>query len=166
MKTLYIVRHAKSSWDYAGIEDFNRPLKKRGINDAYLVSKALAKNVEKPDILVSSFANRALHTALIFAENFNFPINHVLIKKSLYNFSDGYLVKTIKAIDDEYNSAMIFSHEHGISSFVNKFGDQEIDLIPTSGVVGIKLNIDHWKDLKKGKTILTLYPKDLKKSKQ
>lgn len=165
MKTLYIVRHAKSSWKYEGIADFNRPLKKRGINDAYLVSRKLAEDMEKPDILISSYANRALHTALIFAESFNFPINHLQIKKALYNFSDGYLVKTIKAIDDEYNSAMIFSHEHGISSFVNKYGDKIVDFIPTSGLVGIRFNIEHWKDLKAGKTILTLYPKDLKKRK-
>jgi phosphohistidine phosphatase len=164
MKTLYIVRHAKSSWEYPDIKDYNRPLKKRGINDAYLVSKELAKQVEKPSVFVSSFANRALHTAMIFAESFVYPYNHVLIKKSLYNFSDGYLVKTIMALDDEYESAMIFSHEHGISTFINKYGNKEIDLIPTSGVVCIQFDIPHWKNLKKGKTILTLFPRDLKKS--
>jgi len=66
MKTLYIVRHAKSSWDYEGIEDIDRPLKKRGIHDAHLVSKFLAAKINKPDVFISSSANRALHTAVIF----------------------------------------------------------------------------------------------------
>jgi phosphohistidine phosphatase len=163
MKTIYIVRHAKSSWEYEGIQDFDRPLNKRGIEDAYLVSKLLMEKIEKPDILVSSFANRALHTAMIFAENFKFPVNHLFIKKSLYNFSDGYLAKTVLALDDAYDSAMIFSHEHGISAFVNKYGNKNVDLIPTCGVVGIKFDIPHWKNLKKGDTFISLFPKDLKK---
>ena len=163
MKTIYIVRHAKSSWEYEGIQDFDRPLNKRGIEDAYLVSKLLMEKIEKPDILVSSFANRALHTAMIFAENFKFPVNHLFIKKSLYNFSDGYLTKTVLALDDAYDSAMIFSHEHGISAFVNKYGNKNVDLIPTCGVVGIKFDIPHWKNLKKGDTFISLFPKDLKK---
>ena len=136
---------------------------KRGIEDAYLVSKLLMEKIEKPDILVSSFANRALHTAMIFAENFKFPVNHLFIKKSLYNFSDGYLAKTVLALDDAYDSAMIFSHEHGISAFVNKYGNKNVDLIPTCGVVGIKFDIPHWKNLKKGDTFISLFPKDLKK---
>lgn len=166
MKTIYIVRHAKSTWEYEGIEDFDRPLKKRGIEDAYLVSRELVKLIAKPDIFISSFANRALHTAIIFAESFKFPVNHLFIKKSLYNFSDGYLAKSIMALDDAYDSAIIFSHEHGISAFVNKYGNKEIDVIPTGGVVGIKFDIPHWKSLKKGETIITLFPKDLKKTKK
>jgi phosphohistidine phosphatase len=163
MKTIYIVRHAKSSWEYEGIQDFDRPLNQRGIEDAYLISKLLMEKIEKPDILISSFANRALHTAMIFAENLKFPVNHLFIKKSLYNFSDGYLAKTILALDDAYDSAMIFSHEHGISAFVNKYGNKNVEMIPTCGVVGIKFDIPHWKNLKKGDTFISLFPKDLKK---
>jgi phosphohistidine phosphatase len=163
MKTIYIVRHAKSSWEYEGIEDFDRPLNQRGIEDAYLVSRQLLEKIEKPDILISSFANRALHTAMIFAENLKFPVNHLFIKKSLYNFSDGYLAKTILALDDAYDSAMIFSHEHGISAFVNKYGNKNVEMIPTCGVVGIKFDIPHWKNLKKGETFISLFPKELKK---
>ena len=64
MKTLYIVRHAKSSWEYEGIKDIDRPLKKRGIDDAYLISTVLQKKVETPSVFVSSCANRALHTSI------------------------------------------------------------------------------------------------------
>ncbi|WP_233890439.1 SixA phosphatase family protein, partial [Tenacibaculum piscium] len=66
MKTLYIVRHAKSSWLYQGIKDIDRPLKERGIKDSHLFSKFLSQEIVKPDVFVSSSANRALHTAIIF----------------------------------------------------------------------------------------------------
>lgn len=159
MKTLYIVRHAKSSWEYQGIKDIDRPLKKRGINDAYLISNVLEKEIETPDVFMSSCANRALHTGMIFSYTFNYPLANLKISKALYSFSDGYLIKTVKALDDGFNSAIIFSHDHGISTFVNKFGDKYIGHVPTCGVVGIKFDIKHWKDLKKGKTFIVEFPK-------
>jgi len=169
MKTVYIVRHAKSSWEYEGIADIDRPLKERGIKDSHLLSKALTNKVERPDIFVSSSANRALHTGMIFAENFNYPLANLLIKKSLYSFSDGYLVKTIMALDDAFDSAIIFSHDHGINTFVNKYGSKNIPHVPTCGVIGIRFNTEHWKSInkdktiKKGKTILFETPKMHKK---
>ncbi|NVK52564.1 MAG: histidine phosphatase family protein [Flavobacteriaceae bacterium] len=162
MKTLYIVRHAKSSWLYDGIADIDRPLKKRGINDAHLLSKYLAKNIAKPDVFVTSSANRALHTSIIFCENFGYPMANLKIKRQLYSFSDGYLVKTIKALDDNFDSAIIFSHDHGINTFVNKYGNKPIAHVPTCGVIGIQFDTKHWKSIKKGKTILIETPKDHK----
>ena len=162
MKTLYIVRHAKSSWEYLGIEDIDRPLKKRGIKDAHLMSKFLAKQIERPDVFVSSSANRALHTAVIFCENFEFPLANLQIKRQLYSFSDGYLVKTVKAFDDGFNSAIVFSHDHGINTFVNKFGSKPISHVSTCGIIGIQFEDKHWKNIKKGKTFLVEYPKNHK----
>ncbi|WP_343330217.1 histidine phosphatase family protein [Polaribacter staleyi] len=162
MKTLYIVRHAKSSWEYSGIEDIDRPLKKRGIKDAHLMSKFLAKEVGRPDVFVSSSANRALHTAVIFCENFEYPLSNLKIKKQLYSFSDGYLVKTVNALDDGFNSAIIFSHDHGINTFVNKFGNKPISHVSTCGVIGIQFEEKHWKNIKKGKTFLIDFPKNHK----
>jgi phosphohistidine phosphatase len=159
MKTLFIVRHAKSSWDYEGVNDIDRPLKKKGINDAYLISKVLEGKVDCPNVFISSCANRALHTAMIFSYTFNFPLANVKISKSLYSFSDGYLIKTVKALDDGYKSAIIFSHDHGISTFVNKFGNKPLNAVPTCGVVGIQFNEEHWKNIKNGKTFLVEFPK-------
>jgi len=159
MKTLYIVRHAKSSWEYEGIKDIDRPLKKRGIDDAYLISTVLQKKVETPSVFVSSCANRALHTAMIFSYTFNYPLANIKISKSLYSFSDGYLIKTVKALDDGFNSAIIFSHDHGISDFVNKYGDKVINHVTTCGVVAIEFKTNHWKNIKNGKTLFTEFPK-------
>jgi phosphohistidine phosphatase len=162
MKTLYIVRHAKSSWEYEGIKDIDRPLKKRGINDAYLISSVLNKKIATPDVFISSCANRALHTAMIFSYSFNYPLANLKLSKSLYNFSDGYLIKTVKALDDSFDSAIIFSHDHGISDFVNKYGSIQVDHVPTCGVIGIKFETSHWKNIKPGKTIITEFPKHYK----
>lgn len=162
MKTIYIVRHAKSSWEYSGIRDIDRPLKKRGINDSYLISGVLQKKIATPDVFVSSCANRALHTAIIFSYSFNYPLANIKISKSLYSFSDGYLIKTVKALDDGFDSAMVFSHDHGINTFVNKFGSKKINHVPTCGVIGIKFDTQHWKDIKMGVTVLTEFPKHYK----
>ncbi|WP_422091874.1 SixA phosphatase family protein [Tenacibaculum ovolyticum] len=160
MKTLYIVRHAKSSWKYESVEDIDRPLKERGIKDAHLLSKYLTKEIKKPDVFISSSANRALHTAVIFCENFKYPLSNLKIKRQLYSFSDGYLVKTVKALDDSFDSAIIFSHDHGINSFVNKFGDKPIAHVATCGVIGIQFKDKHWKNIKKGVTTLVEFPKN------
>jgi len=159
MKTIYIVRHAKSSWEYQGIDDIDRPLKKRGIKDAYRVSSILRDKINKPDIFITSSATRALSTAVIFSNVFAYPLSNLQIKKSLYSFSDGYLVKTIKALDDEFDSAIIFSHDHGINDFVNKYGDEVILHVPTCGVIAIEFKNKHWKSIKKGHTILKEFPK-------
>ena len=162
MKTLYIVRHAKSSWQHEGIKDIDRPLKKRGINDAYLISNVLEKKISRPDVFIASCANRALHTATIFSYVFNYPLANLKISKSLYSFSDGYLIKTVKALDDGFDSAIIFSHDHGISDFVNKFGSIVLDHVSTCGVIGIKFDTNHWKNIKSGETFLAEFPKNYK----
>jgi len=162
MKTLYIVRHAKSSWQYDGIDDFDRPLKKRGINDAHLMSGILKEKISRPDVFVSSSANRALHTGVIFCNTFKYPLANLKINSSLYSFSDGYLTKVIKALDDSFDSAIIFSHNHGINDFVNGYGNKFIGNVPTCGIVGIQFDTNHWKSLKKGKTFLVEFPKNHK----
>ncbi len=159
MKTIYIVRHAKSSWEYKNVKDHDRPLKQRGIKDAHLLSKYLAKEIKRPDTFISSSAIRALHTGVIFCENFGFPFRNLQISKQLYSFSDAYLAKTVKALDDSFDSAIVFSHDHGINTFVNKFGSKPIAHVPTCGVIGIQFEEKHWKDIKKGKTILVEFPK-------
>jgi phosphohistidine phosphatase len=162
MKTLYIVRHAKSSWEYEGIDDADRPLKKRGIKDAHMMAAILKEKIERPDAFISSSANRALHTGVIFCKTFKYPMANLKISSSLYSFSDGYLVKTIKALDNGFDSAIVFSHNHGINDFVNSFGNKFIDNVPTSGIVAIEFNTDHWKSIKRGKTIISYFPKDFK----
>lgn len=158
-KRIIIVRHAKSSWE--GNEmDHERPLIERGIQDAHLVSNTLRNKIH-PDLILSSDANRARSTASIFLSNLNVS-NKVYLTPDLYDFSGEKLVKVVTSCDDAHDALMVFGHNHALTFFVNKFGDKPIGNVPTSGVVIMDFDINHWKDLKKGKTTQTIFPKDLK----
>lgn len=161
MKNLYIVRHAKSSWEY-DVSDHERPLKKRGLNDANLVSNYLKGKINKPDLIISSDANRAKTTAEIFISNLGISEAILELNHELYDFSGFKLTNVIKECDDSVDTLMIFGHNYALTHFVNEIGDKYIDNVSTSGFTHIQFDIDSWRDLKKGKTVLTVFPKDLK----
>jgi phosphohistidine phosphatase len=160
-KKLAIFRHAKSSWD-DNVNDHERPLTDRGIQDVHLVSSIL-KGEFHPDLILSSDATRARSTASIFTSNLGIDVKKILLNRDLYDFSGENLTEVIKNCDDIYNDLLIFGHNHALTFFVNKFGDTYIDNVPTSGVVIIEFDIQHWWNLKKGKTIKTIFPKHLRK---
>ncbi len=161
MKTLIIVRHAKSSWEYP-VDDKDRTLKLRGIQDAHLVANAIANTIETPDVIYSSIANRALHTCAIFTRCLNYPFEKVIIKESMYDFGGSGLVETVKSCDDEVNTLMVFGHNHAITAVSNTYGSKLFDNVPTCGVVVIQFDTNSWKTINEGTTILKVFPKDLK----
>lgn len=161
MKTLILVRHAKSSWE-EDVKDLNRPLNKRGFNDANLVSKAFKSYNFHPDAIYSSPANRAFTTCGIFIENLNFSEQLVTTDQQLYDFGGDQVRRFIKALNDGLDKVMIFGHNHAFTSLTNSFGDTSIDNLPTSGLVMIEFNVDNWKQVSQGKTKMILKPKDFK----
>lgn len=161
MKKITLVRHAKSSWKF-NVIDHERPLNKRGENDAHLVSNWFHKFGIDVDMVFSSDAVRAKTTANIFITNLKIDQNIVSFEHDLYDFSGANLVRFIKSCDDAIDNLMIFGHNHAITAFVNTFGDMAIDNVPTCGVVILHFNIDSWKKLSQGKTIKTVFPKNLK----
>ena len=150
-KTLYLVRHAKSSWKHTGLSDSRRPLNKRGKHDAPLMGKTLRNRSEIPQLLISSPAKRALNTAKLFAEEFNFPKEKIKISESLYMAFGVDFYDVIMKCDDGLRSIMLFSHNPGITDFVNMISGSDIENIPTSGTVRIDFDIASWKDIKKTK---------------
>ncbi|WP_298497840.1 histidine phosphatase family protein [uncultured Algibacter sp.] len=161
MKKLILVRHAKSSWSHDVI-DHQRPLKKRGLNDSDIVSRSLKTLNYKVEKLISSDAIRTKTTAEIFISNLDIDRNLVHFNHNLYDFSGENLIKVIKSIDDALNCVMVFGHNHAITAFVNTYGSKNIYNVPTCGVVIIEFNTDKWSSLEPGKTLKTLFPKDLK----
>lgn len=159
MKTLILVRHAKSSWEYDVI-DRERPLKKRGLNDAEIISSEFKKTKFIPDAVYSSPANRAYSTCQIFMEKLKIPIEEVTIVEDLYDFGGHSVTGFIKSLNNEIDSVMIFGHNHAFTSISNIFGSEYIDNVPTSGLVKIKFDVKKWDNIKKGKTELVLFPKD------
>lgn len=164
MKKLYLVRHAKSSWKEEGIQDMDRPLKGRGITDAYNTAEWLYQQGEVPDHMVSSPATRALHTALIFARNLEHPFSSIEIRPEIYHASTKDLLNLVYTFDDAYDSVMLFGHNPTITDFVNKCIDHRIDNVPTTGVACLKFDADRWLDIdKKAELVFFDYPKRRKK---
>ena len=160
MKTLILVRHAKSSWEY-NIHDHERPLNSRGLKNAEMISNEIKDQIN-PDLIVSSKAVRAKTTAEIFIKNLNFDLEKFKLNDDLYDFSGESLIRVIKNCNDAIDDLMIFGHNNAITNFVNSFGDITIDNVPTCGLTIITFEIYSWKELKKGRTIKTLFPRDLK----
>jgi phosphohistidine phosphatase len=161
MKRLYLVRHAKSSWEY-DVSDHKRPLNKRGFKDANLVSKHLKNVIIFPELIISSDANRALTTANIFISNFGINEDDIKLEHELYDFSGQGLTNVIKNCVDSIDTLMVFGHNHAMTYFVNTYGNKPIGNVPTSGFTHIEIDINSWNDLTKGTTIQTVFPRDLK----
>jgi len=160
MKYLTLIRHAKSSWDSPTI-DKQRDLSIKGIKNAHIIALEAQKYLPKTNLIWSSTAKRASETALIFAQNLQWPIESIVFKDELYTFDDRELAQIVRNCEDSYENVIIFGHNEAITNFVNKFGDLYIENVPTSGMVVLELPIDAWKNLQKGITKKTLFPRDL-----
>ena len=161
MKTLYLVRHAKSSWEDNRISDFERPLNERGEQDAPLMAKILLEKLVEPELIISSPAVRALTTAKIFAEIFQYNSKNIIEDERIYEAGMKELAAVVEEISDDYKNVMMFGHNPGISNFINLLGDQPIPDMPTCAVAGLQLKINSWSELERncGKIILFEYPK-------
>ena len=147
MKSLYLLRHAKSSWKYPNLDDFERPLNKRGRENIPFMGKVLKKLKVAPDLVISSPANRAAMTARMIAAAINYPLENIRYSEAIYEFSEKALIHVVKQIDDAVNKAMVVGHNPAINGLANYIGDQPIGNIPTCGAIGVELNISSWAKL-------------------
>ncbi|MDI9257051.1 SixA phosphatase family protein [Flavobacterium sedimenticola] len=161
MKELILVRHAKSSWN-APLNDFDRPLCNRGIQDAHLVASHVGNSMPKTFLVWSSAAKRAAETAMIFAQNLSFPIDAIVFREDLYTFDEHKLERIIQSAPDDCAHLLVFGHNEAITNFVNAYGNRYIDNVATCGFVKITIDCSSWKELKKGVTEMIIFPKDLK----
>lgn len=161
MKTLYLVRHAKSSWEYEELDDFERPLNIRGKRDAPYMSKILAGKNIKPELIISSPALRAYSTARIFAVNLDYPLSKLQSSELLYEARASSYFDLIHEIDDSFQSVMLVSHNPGITFMSNALGNKFIDNVPTTGIVAVELNVNSWKEVEAdcGRLLFFEYPK-------
>lgn len=142
------------------MEDIDRPLKGRGIRDAYATSEWLRTQGEKPELLIASPATRALHTALIFTKNLEISFSDIQIEPDVYMASTKELLRVVRDIDDRYGSVMIFGHNPTITDFVNRCIDHRIDNVPTTGVACLKFDVESWRSIdKKADLVFFDYPK-------
>lgn len=161
MKYLYLIRHAKSSWDNPGLTDMERPLNSRGKQDAPLMGKRLSAIGIKADLIITSPAKRARRTAKKIAKETGYPLKKIIIDNNLYLEGVNNLLKTIREIDEQYENVFLFGHNPDFTSLVNLLTHGQIYNIPTCGICRIAFDIDSWQLVteSKGKLILYDYPK-------
>lgn len=152
MKTLILVRHAKSDWP-ENTEDFDRPLAEKGLHDAEKMSQFLKNNNIEIDKFFSSPALRALTTCEIFNKEYQIEIETI---PKLYNASDTNFENITLGLDDDLNKVAMFSHNNGISNFANSMSDIMF-MFPTCGVAGFQIECDSWSDFHNAKKKLVFF---------
>ena len=146
MKTLLLVRHAKSSWEHPGVSDHDRPLNDRGLRDAPAMGRRLAERGVAPDVILSSTAVRARTTAELIAHALEFGAARVITDERLYGASADEVLRVIGELDDEVVCAMVIGHNPETASLAHQFSD-EIHEMPTSAVAEFTFDVDAWYEL-------------------
>ena len=161
MKTLILVRHAKSSWENAGLTDFDRPLNERGLRDAPFMAKLIKDKGIAPDLIISSPAVRAINTAKIFAKELKYSLRTILTNELIYTTGPKEILNMLNSIDDSKNCVMLFGHNPDMTALANYLADEDIDNLPTASIVCIDFYIDSWTLLsdETGKVRFYEYPK-------
>lgn len=164
MKTIYIVRHAKSSWNAIDMPDEKRPLLEKGKKRSKKVIDYFHKNNINVDYIISSHAVRAHETAKILAHGLKYPVENIKIDSHIYYADGDSILNQFYDLPKRFNSVMIVGHNPSLTDFVNLFLKSPIDNLPTSGVVSISFETDHWEEVPvaKRKTNFVLIPKELK----
>lgn len=162
MKTLYLIRHAKSSWDDLSLEDFERPLNTRGKQDAPKMGKRLKKLKIMPDLVVSSPAKRAAKTAKKITKEIGYAAEDIAFIDNLYHASMNDLLHIVQNIPSSVDNLMLFGHNPGLTDFANAVCENDIDNIVTAGVYTLQFEVNDWNQIKfnkKGKLLFYDYPK-------
>lgn len=162
MKTLILIRHAKSSWEAPGASDSERPLNERGKKDAPEMAKRLRKRGLKIDAFVSSPAERAFRTARFFAKEFDEKKDDIIVEKALYAAMPAQFEQVIAAMKDKYDTIALFSHNPGMTDYVNTLCSVRTDNMPTCGIFAVQADVKSWADFAKAEKIFLFfdYPKN------
>ena len=148
-RELFILRHAKSSWSEVDKSDKDRALKPKGIKDIANLAKAVKETVKNLDLIVTSPANRAVHTSVLFAEGIGFPMEKILLNRKIYDADEAMIQEVIANQPSDVKSLMIVGHNPTLSYFVNGFLPEAIFELPTSGFVCLYFDTPDWASIKK-----------------
>jgi phosphohistidine phosphatase len=152
MKTVFLVRHAKSSWKDGSLKDFDRPLNKRGKRDAPFMGKKLKERKVMPDLILSSPAKRAKKTATSIAAEIGYPRKKIRYDDRLYHSGARALLEIVRSQDDGQGTIMLFGHNPDLGDLAEMLlGKGPVNTIPTTGVYGIRFAVSSWKNVREGK---------------
>jgi phosphohistidine phosphatase len=149
MKTIILVRHAKSSHTMGVSSDFERPLNDRGFREASEMGKNLFKKNTTIDLFVSSPALRAKTTAELFAAEYDRKMKEIRYMPSLYHASPEVFSAIIGELEDSCRHVALFSHNPGITDYACSLCNSKITHMPTSSVFAVKAPVDSWKEFEK-----------------
>jgi len=162
MKTLFVLRHAKSSWENTDLSDFARPLNERGLKAAPLMGKFIYKNQLQPELILSSPAERAKQTAILVKENAQTG-GEIRYDERVYEASPASLLEVIAEQSDEIESVMLIGHNPGLEGLL-KILTNEAQQIPTAALAVIDLKIGKWSEINSstGNLRTLIRPKEIK----
>ena len=161
MKTLLLIRHAKSDWGNPLLADFERPLNERGKRDAPMMGKRLVEKKIHIDQFISSPAKRAKKTAIAIAKEYKTDKDDLVFEQSLYGAGPDVFNEVISKVKDKHDVIAIFSHNPGITEFSNALTNVRIDDMPTCSMFALSIDTDSWSDFEdaKKKFLFFDYPK-------
>jgi len=161
MKTLLLLRHAKSSWDDASLSDFDRPLNERGNRTAPVMGSWLRKKKLKPDLVLSSPAVRARQTTQIVCEAAGWA-GPVQYDERVYEAPVQRLLSIVSQIENEVNLTMMVGHNPGLEELVEALTGESCRM-PTGAVALIELNVEQWQEVRRalGKLKWLIRPRDI-----
>ena len=164
MKKLYLIRHAKSSWADLSLQDFDRPLNKRGKRDAPFMGKKLAERNIRPDLIMSSSAKRAKKTAKIVAKAMAYPKKEIYFTEAIYQADEDELFRIVRSCDDRVTTLFVVGHNFEITDFAVSLSGEQIANIPTCGIAAMEFAFASWQQLKAntGRLLFFDYPKKYK----
>ncbi|MFY0690237.1 MAG: histidine phosphatase family protein [Cyclobacteriaceae bacterium] len=163
MKTIYLIRHAKSSWKFDGLNDFDRPLNKRGRRDVKIMGKHLRQHAPAPAVIVTSPASRTFYTALHLGDYWSLNEDHILLNHELFHAGQSKILGIIGDLASKHDTVGICCHNPGITNLANHLSTSQVDNIPTCGVVGISFKTTSWKNIEasKSEAIFSFFPKTI-----
>lgn len=161
MKTVIIVRHAKSSWADYNLADVERPLNRRGKFDAPLMANIMKEHGYEPEKIYLSHSKRTRSTVKPIAQTLEIDKKNITVTTSLYHGYEDDYIDIISEEDNDINCIMLIGHNPGITYIANSCQGASIDNVPTCGVIKVESVIDNWKDFSFPSSKLTsfIYPK-------
>lgn len=147
MKTLILIRHAKSSWKDHSLPDHERPLSKRGKRDAPTMGRRLAERGIEVELMLSSPATRAMATAEAVAEEIGCPWDEIVADERLYEADTEELLTVVEDQDDWVDCLLLVGHNPGLTALVNYLSRVDIDNLPTCGVVDLRYDVTRWAEI-------------------
>jgi phosphohistidine phosphatase len=161
MKQLLLLRHAKSSWESLA-EDRNRSLTQGGVNRIKRIAKASSELFKSYEVVFSSPAIRAMHTACVMMHEVQMPFEYFNLREQLYTFKVSELINFIKSLPDHYSKVICVGHNPAFTYAVSTLSTTNLDHLPTAAWAQIQFEQNKWEYIKNGKAQIGL-PKDILK---